>query len=98
MGFDIPVADIDALFDANDPDHSGQMEFKELKAMLKPKRGAAAVDAVSTAVTVSKAAGAFKRRGAQSAAAAAAVAGTGPAIAASPDGAAVAKLLARKKP
>ena len=66
LGFDIPVKEIDALFDANDPDRSGKMEFKELKQMLKPHRGpkGGAASAVNTAVNVSAAAAAFKRKGA----------------------------------
>ena len=83
LGFDIPVKEIDALFDANDPDRSGKMEFKELKQMLKPHRGpkGGAASAVNTAVNVSAAAAAFKKKGA----------GAG----SSPD--AVAKGAARKK-
>ena len=66
LGFDIPVKEIDALFDANDPDRSGKMEFKELKQMLKPHRGpkGGAASAVNTAVNVSAAAAAFKKKGA----------------------------------
>ena len=60
------VKEIDALFDANDPDRSGKMEFKELKQMLKPHRGpkGGAASAVNTAVNVSAAAAAFKKKGA----------------------------------
>ena len=94
LGFDIPVAEIDALFDANDPDRSGNMEFKELKAMLKPQRGAKAVSAVTTAVNVSSAVSAFKKKGAG--AAGAGPSSLGPAAAPN-DAAAAMKLLARKK-
>ena len=65
LGFDVPVKDIDALFDANDPDGSGEMDFKELKRMLKgknvePTQGEKAVKGAASAVS---AVSAFKKAG-----------------------------------
>jgi hypothetical protein len=98
LGFDIPVKEIDALFDANDPDRSGSMEFKELKAMLKPSRGPATVKtAVNTAMTVNSAVSAFKKKGAGGAGGAGAGSSSlGPAAAPN-DAAAVMKMLSKKK-
>jgi hypothetical protein len=36
LGMDLPADVVDALFDENDPDHSGVMDFKELQRMLRP--------------------------------------------------------------
>lgn len=41
LGFELPAKAIDALFDENDPDRTGVMDFKELQKMLKPAPKAA---------------------------------------------------------
>jgi len=62
LGFDVPVADIDKLFDANDPDGSGEMDFKELKQMLKSRTGATPSEVkAQSAMAAVKAANTFKR-------------------------------------
>ena len=38
LGFDVPKTEIDALFDAFDPDGSGAMEFKELQRCSGTRR------------------------------------------------------------
>ena len=35
LGLDVPVEDVDALFDTWDPDGSGMLELKELTRVLK---------------------------------------------------------------
>ena len=62
LGFDVPVADIDKLFDANDPDGSGEMDFKELKQMLKSRTVTTpSEEKARNVVAVVKAANAFKK-------------------------------------
>ena len=57
LGFDVPKTEIDALFDAFDPDGSGAMEFKELQKMLRHTAPAADPKAVVSARRASVAAG-----------------------------------------
>ena len=57
LGFDVPKTEIDALFDAFDPDGSGAMEFKELQKMLRHAAPAADPKAVVSARRASVAAG-----------------------------------------
>ena len=62
LGFYVPVADIDKLFDANDPDGSGEMDFKELKQMLKSRTVTTpSEEKARNVVAVVKAANAFKK-------------------------------------
>ena len=42
LGFDVPVKDVDALFDRFDDNSSGDIDYRDLKKMLTPAVGTAA--------------------------------------------------------